>query len=279
MRVLFVSDLHGDQSKYIKLSQVMTEALPDTVLIGGDILPNYFRMEPAEFVESFLKPLLSDLKQQLKEKYPKIFYIFGNDDPASALEYFRNEISTELMKYINLTSVNINGCVISGYGYVPPTPFLLKDWEKYDVSRFVPRDAVSPEEGIRTVEVPMNMIRYSNISEDLENLQKNTGVMTNCICLFHAPPYETTLDKIKNADINGNVRIVGVGSIAVRRFIEKYRPKITLHGHIHESAMISGSWKDRIGNTYCFSAAHNGPELAIVSFDSENPENAERLLL
>ena len=33
------------------------------------------------------------------------------------------------------------------------------------------------------------------------------------------------------------------------------------------------------GETHLFSAAHDGPELALVRFDLENPENAERALL
>ena len=72
---------------------------------------------------------------------------------------------------------------------------------------------------------------------------------------------------------------VHVGSIAIKRFIEKKQPHITLHGHIHESARITGSWRDKIGKTYCFSAAHDGPELAIVKFDSDRPEEAERILI
>lgn len=69
------------------------------------------------------------------------------------------------------------------------------------------------------------------------------------------------------------------GSVAIKRFIEKKQPLITLHGHIHESVRISGSWKEKIGRSYCFGAAHDGNELAIVKFEFSNPETAERILL
>jgi Icc-related predicted phosphoesterase len=72
---------------------------------------------------------------------------------------------------------------------------------------------------------------------------------------------------------------VHVGSIAIRRFIEERQPLLTLHGHVHESARLSGSWRDRIGATHCFSAAHDGPELAVVRFDPGKPERAIRPLL
>jgi Icc-related predicted phosphoesterase len=72
---------------------------------------------------------------------------------------------------------------------------------------------------------------------------------------------------------------VHVGSIAVRRFIEERQPLVTLHGHVHESARLTGSWRDRIGRTHLFSAAHDGPELALVRFDLEDPASATRELL
>jgi len=46
----------------------------------------------------------------------------------------------------------------------------------------------------------------------------------NTLYVFHTPPYRTNLDRI----LNGNA-----GSIALRIFIEKYQPYLTLQGHIH----------------------------------------------
>jgi Icc-related predicted phosphoesterase len=105
--------------------------------------------------------------------------------------------------------------------------------------------------------------------------------MENAVFLFHTPPYDTKLDRaaLDGKMVDGVPVDVHVGSIAVRRFIELRQPTITLHGHIHESARITGSWKDRIGKTCLFSAAHDGPELALVRFTLENPENATRELL
>jgi Icc-related predicted phosphoesterase len=70
-----------------------------------------------------------------------------------------------------------------------------------------------------------------------------------------------------------------VGSIAMRKIIEQKQPLLTLHGHVHESARITGSWKDKIGKTLCFTAAHDGKELALVKFDLNKPEEAVRELL
>jgi Icc-related predicted phosphoesterase len=70
-----------------------------------------------------------------------------------------------------------------------------------------------------------------------------------------------------------------VGSIAVRRFIEARRPLLTLHGHVHESARLSGRWQERLGRTLLLSAAHDGPELALVRFDLDDLSSATRELL
>ena len=72
---------------------------------------------------------------------------------------------------------------------------------------------------------------------------------------------------------------VNVGSIAMRRFIEDRQPLLTLHGHMHESARLTGSWRDVIGGTHCFTGAHDGPELALVRFDLDDPGAATRELI
>jgi hypothetical protein len=54
---------------------------------------------------------------------------------------------------------------------------------------------------------------------------------------------------------------------------------VTVHGHIHESARLTGSFSDVIGRTRMFSAAHDGPELALVRFDLEDLDGASRELL
>lgn len=56
------------------------------------------------------------------------------------------------------------------------------------------------------------------------------------ILLTHAPPYDTETDIIENG--------AHVGSKAVRKIIEEYKPRINLCGHVHESVAF-----DMIGNT------------------------------
>ena len=62
-------------------------------------------------------------------------------------------------------------------------------------------------------------------------------------------------------------------------FIEERQPLLTLHGHVHESASLTGVWREHLGRTLAMSAAHDGPELALVRFDLEDPETAARDLI
>jgi Icc-related predicted phosphoesterase len=124
------------------------------------------------------------------------------------------------------------------------------------------------------------VIRYSTIKKDLESLA-GQGSLERAIFLFHGPPYETKLDRAANdGKMIDHVPLdLHVGSIAVRGFIEQRQPLLTLHGHVHESARLTGSWRDRIGRTHLFGAAHDDAELALVRFEIEDLAGATRLLL
>ncbi|MCX6173891.1 MAG: metallophosphoesterase [Ignavibacteriales bacterium] len=275
---LFVSDLHGKEEQYVKLFKTIESYQPALVFLGGDLLPHHYLNK--NFIFDFLQPNLQTLKTKLEIHYPKIFLILGNDD-ARIEEPFILELEKKLLiEYIHFRKTNFLEYDIYGYAFTPPSPFLLKDWEKYDVSRFVDPGSISPEEGKRTVDVSIHEKKYSTIKDDLDTLTKDED-LSKSIFLFHGPPYQTNLDRIaQGGKLIDHVPVdTHVGSVAIKRFIEKKQPLITLHGHIHESARISGSWKDKIGRTYCFSAAHHGSELAIVKFELNNPETAERILL
>jgi Icc-related predicted phosphoesterase len=169
---------------------------------------------------------------------------------------------------------------VYGYAYVPPTPFQNKDWERYDVSTYVDPGCVSPEDGFRTVAVDPRTVKYSTIQADLERFAAGES-LDDAILLFHSPPYRTKLDRaaIDGRAIDHVPLDVNVGSVAIRRFIESRQPLLTLHGHVHESARLTGAWSDRIGRTLMFSAAHDGPELALVRFDLDDLAAATRELI
>ena len=281
MKCIFVSDLHGSIKRFDMLFKIIKKEKPDSVFIGGDILPNQFSIDIS--IKKFLeKNFFSKISEILKKSDKKInfFVIMGNDDPRIFEKIFKEKDKNKIINYIHFKTVKISDLFVTGYSYVPPTPFLLKDWERYDVSRFADVGTISPEAGIRTIKVDLDEIIYSTISKDLEKFSKNAP-LEKTIFLFHSPPYKSMLDRAKldGKKIEHAPLDVNVGSIAIQRFIEKKQPFLTLHGHVHESAKITGKWMEKKGKTYSFSAAHDGPELAIIRFDTKNLEKAQRALI
>jgi len=276
-RCFFVSDLHGRIPRYAALAARLREAPPDALFLGGDLLPH---AAAVGFVEETLAPLFASLRESLGERYPRVFLILGNDDPRSEEQDVRAGETRGLWQYAHMRRLPLADCEVYGYSYVPPTPFLLKDWERYDVSRFVDPGSVSPEEGRRSVPLSEGEARNATIAADLEALFTEAD-LGRAVCLFHSPPYRTKLDRagLDGRSVDHVPLDVHVGSIAIRRFIEDRQPRLTLHGHVHESARLTGSWRDRIGSAWLLSAAHDGPELALVCFDLENPAGATRELL
>jgi uncharacterized protein len=272
----FASDLHGSERRYESLLAAIGDERPEAVLLGGDLLP--FQAQ-----EEFTRDLagrFSSLRTRLGSRYPRVLLIFGNDDPRALEPVFAEYEAEGLWTVLHNRCTDVGAQRIYGYPYVPPTPFMLKDWERYDVSHYVDPGCISPEEGFRSVPIEASESRYSTIALDLERLA-GADDLTRAILLLHAPPYQTKLDRaaLDGKSIDHAPLDVNVGSIALRRFIEARQPLITLHGHVHESARLTGTWKDHVGRTLLLGAAHDGPELALVRFEPEPPHDATRELM
>jgi Icc-related predicted phosphoesterase len=283
---LFAADLHGSIGRYGRLFETLLDSRPAALFLGGDLLPTAFgagttrNSDQGDFIEEVLAAGARRVREALAENAPEVFVILGNDDCRIEEERLLRHDAAGLWHYVHARHVPFGDRFVYGYSCVPPTPFRLKDWERYDVSRFVDPGCTHPPEGLHTVAVDESDVRWGTIAADLDRLAGGDD-LSRAICLFHAPPYDTALDR---AALDG-VRVdhapldVHVGSIAVRRFIEQRQPRVALHGHVHESARLTGAWRDAIGRTHCLSAAHDGPELALVRFDPDRPQEATRELL
>lgn len=285
-RAFFTSDLHGRPGRYATLWNLITNEQPGAVFLGGDLLPHPMDRSwdtqgtGDDFVPGFLAPGFRALQSALQGAFPRVFLILGNDDPAFTEQDLAAGEDEGLWEYVHRKVTDWEGYEVRGYNCVPPTPFLLKDWERYDVSRFVDPGCVSPEEGRRTDGLTEREIRWTTIKEELADLAGETD-QTRTLWLFHTPPHGTGIDL---ADLGGRkVDHVPldpeVGSIAVRGFIEDRQPLVTMHGHIHEAVRMSGRWKIELGATCAYAGAHHGPELALVRFDPTDPGGATRQII
>jgi uncharacterized protein len=137
----------------------------------------------------------------------------GNDDGP-----FFEEIVAESSVLTNHDGrvVDVEGLQILGFGPSNPTP-----WDTY---REVPE---------------------SEIERSLKELESLIDPDRPLILNTHVPPFGSGLDEAPKLrdDLSfdrqgGEVQMVPVGSHAVRDFIERRQPLLSLHGHIHESRGI-----------------------------------------
>jgi len=153
---------------------------------------------------------------------------------------------------------------LAGYACVPLTPFSIKDYERRDDGPLPPFGfgmAYASWSGeIRPV-TARDVAAQPSIAEGLEALARRSDP-SRTIYVCHTPPANTPLDNMPRGK--------HVGSRALRAFIERYAPPLTLHGHIHESPDMSGHYAARLGTTWCVNPGHDRRVFHAVSLDSDD---------
>jgi len=112
--------------------------------------------------------------------------------------------------------------------------------------------------------------------ERLEAEFRKVQQYDSLLCNFHDPPYGTTLDVAPKLDKNlkpvtrfGQVKMINVGSKAVRDLIMKYQPLMGLHGHIHESGSHCF-----LGRTVCLNPGSDYQKGAFKAYVIDLPKNS-----
>jgi Icc-related predicted phosphoesterase len=103
------------------------------------------------------------------------------------------------------------------------------------------------------------------IADELERLPRPTD-MAKAVYVIHMPPTRLDLDVCSTG--------LEVGSEALYEFIKRKQPRVTLHGHIHESPPMTATWLAKLGRTLCIQPGQMAP-LAYVLLDLDTLE-AER---
>jgi len=189
---------------------------------------------------------------------------------AKAVSTLFNELAKQkLSNWVNLAEERLNGTGIKCY----VTGGNDDEWEVLDAMKregtksffAVENEMVHVDEEHSMISVglstptPWNTPR--EVSEEelgnmIEEMAAKVPDMQKAIFNFHDPPKDSTLDTCPMLDWTkdppeqilqgGQVVMHGAGSIAVRTAIEKYKPMLGLHGHIHESQSVA-----KIGRTTC----------------------------
>jgi len=297
MKVLYTSDLHGEIHLYQELLSLAISSSSEIMVMGGDLLPSfpptkrYEDMVPNQktFIDQFLSPFFQRILETTSIQ--QIFLVAGNWDLGYS---FLFKETPEKIFDLNQRSYRLkNGYELLGYPFVPPTPFRPKDFEKMDDRETPwppqknpsytlssdPRDPWLPPASPRGERpeasrlIPVDPYRYlrerETIEEDLDRLPKPLR-SRRAIYIMHSPPFGTRLDLIEGGK--------SAGSRSILAFIERNQPLLTLHGHIHESPALSGTYVDRIGDTLSINpgqfmwTTREVPRLHAVTFEIERIE-------
>ncbi len=218
-KILYATDIHGDTDAFERLLDKALKKKVAGVIIGGDLnshmtlcTVNSIEIQRA-FFEHYLIPLLEGFRK--KTSIP-VFIMMGNDDHSINMDILEKADKKGTVTLIHNKVCEFGKTKIVGYSNINPSDWLIfpiNDWVKEE----------------------------SKMKKDLDKLTADLD--SNFVLVAHPPPINTDLD-VHYMGIN-------VGSEAVRKIIEEKKPLLSLHGHIHESPMMTGALIDKIGKTVC----------------------------
>jgi Icc-related predicted phosphoesterase len=271
MKILYTSDLHGSIGLYNDIVEKTKKESIDIILLGGDLLPRKGHSSESlaiqnQFIQETIRPFLEEVKH---ETSAEVGCILGNNDWEATLPLFQDLEKEDFLTMLDKHPRKLHGEIsVIGYPYIPPSPFPPKDFEKRDLKtdqavKTSLYPVVSQDDRIEPVDDIEYLNKRPSIEEDLAALAPSDRSRV-VIYVMHAPPHDTLLDRIYNAN--------AMGSKAIKKFILKNQPQITLHGHIHESPAVSGTYFEKIGKTISVNPGQPGSLLSAVIFNPFQPE-------
>lgn len=250
MKILYVTDLHGDKNKYRKLLELAVEKRIDVIVNGGDMLPKLGErhLDQPVFINGFLRDYFAALQEH------NIIYLtmLGNDDLLSVDGLFE-QVCGEFENIHNIAGkkVLVREYEFIGMNNILDHPFGCKD-RVVTEKDYIPQRQLSYFAGIS------NEYGYDRIFDWLEYSKTNLPLMCDIlqklpepkspkqtIYVMHMPPAGLKLGQLLYQDLD-------IGSVDIYEFLKLKQPLLSLHGHIHESPDTEkGTWINQIRHTVC----------------------------
>jgi hypothetical protein len=284
-RILYGSDFHGSEAVFRKFLSAAMQYQASILIVGGDItgkamIPIVHQGDGRYVGYVFGRkeePTTLEALEKLKKVISNVgFYpIVIEKDEAQALEAdkalmdkrFEGEMSQRVREWMALAEQTLVPHKKTLY-FMPGNDDLysidavIQEFEHVhnpDMKRFVIEDGYELYGLSNANMTPWNCARdleEDALAKKLEELEKLVANPERAILALHVPPYGSNLDVCPELDKDlkivaqgGQVVMKNAGSTAVKAFIEKVQPMLTLHGHIHESPGYS-----RIGYTLAINA-------------------------
>lgn len=293
MRYVFTTDPHGSDMVFSKLCKFVRAQNADVLILAGDLIgKTVYRcikqgtqfvigdyLGEAQCVADSV-PELERLESVLAAKGVYIAKLRPEDccrfetDPGFRERLLLQEACNRLNRWLSALDDLARGCgslVLISAGNDDP----------YEVDRLIQSKETAYLKflgGVPFQVGPLTILTVERVNPsglwntaresseaDLRNLISRQVSLAqgdrNLVFNFHAPPFDTQLDLAVSVDRDLRLRVdkyeglqtTHCGSVAVREAIATYRPKLSLHGHIHESQgfeWIEGSLCVNPGSAY-----------------------------
>jgi len=233
LRLLYVTDLHGDVDAYAELPALCSKHDAWTIVCGGDMLPKGRDMFAAQ--REFLSRYMPECLDRCASKGITFFGLFGNDDLRGVHDIWLDLVRSKRGVYDLAQQWHTlpGGFTIRGCSWVPDYCFGLKDWCLRDSPEATPvftsgRSILTSSDGVAEISDPAAFFASRPTLEEHLNSLVEPGIsMERAVLVSHAPPANLDLGTLWSGE--------DVGSKSVHAWITRQQPMLTLSGHIHES--------------------------------------------
>ncbi len=247
MIILYVTDLHGRRAAYEKAAEIALGCGARAIVNGGDLYP----LGPDLFAvqKQFLQGWFREYLNSLADKGLFFLSTLGNMDLAGLDEYF-NEVMAESGSGRSLldASTELDGWTFTGSAMTTDAPFALKDRCRRDGPESTAPSInraplLSDKSGIQERPDWAAFCReLPDLAAHLDRLPQSPDP-SRSVYVLHQPPKGLGLGILDSG--------ADAGSNSVLEFLRKRQPRLSLHGHIHESPFAGGCWRAEFGPTVC----------------------------
>jgi Icc-related predicted phosphoesterase len=294
-KILFATDMHGSEGTWRKFLNASAMLKVNVAICGGDLTGKMIvpvvEGKDGKYVYYLMGKTLTVDSSGLEKAYKDIrgigYYPYRTDEgeykemtenPKKVDEVFHEVMLSTINSWLDLIPEKVPAetrvVVCPGND------------DRFDVDELIKshKAVINGEDRIIDIDDSHEMVscgwvnpspwktareeEEDKLEQRLEKYISKAKNTKTAIFNFHAPPFGSKLDDapLLDKELNpiiqgGSVVMVPVGSKAVRKMIEKYKPFLGLHGHIHESA---GSIK--IGGTPCVNPGSEYAEGIVRAF-------------
>jgi len=298
-KILFATDVHGSEKSFLKFLNAGKIFKIDVLILSGDLTGKSLipiTEDNGTYTADILgkiqtvkgKTELELLEKDLRSTGHYYYHTTRGEftklrEDRSKIEgFFGQLIQDRIKSWVSMAEQRLKGTGISCY-ISPGNDDRFSIDPILDASEFVK----NPEGKNVKIDAAHEMITlgWSNptpwntprecpepeLEKKIDELVSQVANVKNSVFNFHCPPHNSQLDmapKIESTALVAATYNVPVGSTAVRQAIEKHKPMLGLHGHIHESRGLV-----RIGPTVCLNPGSEYTEGTLraymVTFDEK----------